>query len=385
MINSCGWFKFGYDPVSILHVWTKQSLVVTSGSLLADSGIVSCSYFAPNLEKPIPVEIEIGDTSPSKGRGVWYGFRIDYNSIFDDSPDFISWKFIDDFLTDAITCWPEYLFPRDRIPDLRIQGGWNNGAWQKNLVRTFAMWKGASFLESMSSVPDWHVGDTSLGLERWEYVDCESPQSSATLDYECADPNFVPFLGICKKVTGFQGKVPYLATLDRRSYIIPIEFTEPQTGPDGDTTSPCATYIYLNEKIFFEFEIRMYQIRLLFVYYYGFRDLSVEPNYWPVDYSCVPVSPFSPRKPKDIFSNGFMLPYCVWRQCIDSIPNAWSAWRRPPRQVLGDGRLEKSYVGGVKPEYSEIFLPSFVGGYSAGIRNEDYRMTCIAPTCVSQI
>lgn len=378
-MKSCGWLQYEYEPLIIRHAWTNQSLHLVSGNALSDAGLISCIYSAPNLAQSISIPIEITNVALHKGQGYWFGFRINYNSILSGVPDFASWKFLDEFLIDAVTCWPENFSAAKKFPTLRIEGGWTNGVWNPQLIRLFSFQKDESFLERSQTLPkDPCVPGNSHIEEIWRYVDCERPDAKATLDYECEPPNYVPFLHVDAMVRGFQGKVPYLVTQDDHSYIIPVRFNEVSMGPDAGIR-PTAEYIYLNEKYFFVFNVGWREIDLMFVHYYGFRDFLIGREYWPLNYSSIPVSPFSARKPRDIFSNGFVLPYGIWRSCIDCFSNAWSVWRRPSRQVVKDG-LESSYVGGIEPQYEAFIPPVFKGGFSAGVRNDRYAMTyCAQP------
>ena len=331
------------------------------------------------MDGDIPVVIEITDVSLNQGQGHRFGFRINYNRIFQDIPDFATWKFIDEFLTDAITCWPADFASANKFPTLRVEGGWSGGVWNRNLVRLFSFGKDGAFLKRAKSTPEYPGFDgASCADEGWKYIDCISPQSEASLSYQCEPPNYVPYLASEAEICGFQDRVPYLVSCNGRAYIIPIKFREVVMGPDGEDR-PRATYIYLNEDYFFEFEVwPFHEIRLSNVHYYGFRYLNANREIWPLSYSHELVSPLSPRKPRDIFTNGFVLPFSTWRRSVDSVSNAWSVWPHPPRQVKRE-QLTQSYVGGT--EYKEYCPPSFVGGFSAGIRNESYRMTyCAHPS-----
>jgi hypothetical protein len=368
-MNTCGWFKFEYDPLAIRHVYTNQSVTVKDGRAINRDGILVCEYASPNNGDSIQFDLELDNITRAREFHV-PEFRVNYNSIFTSPPDYQRWKLIDDFLTDALTCWPEFLADRKRSPpNLRIEGGWCNGRWTPRLIRLFSFWKDATFLErAQTSTPAEPTYILRKADQQWEYVDCESPHQRAALDYVCPPPSFVPYLGHDEPVTGFQGTVPYLVTTDRRAYIAPISFGE-SMGHD-DCLHPHANYIYLNDNLFYQFEMRdQSKMWMYFIHYFGFRDFRVGESYWPLALgSNEPVPPQSPRKPNDIFTNGFVLSYRVWRESMDAITDAWSAWRNPARKVVG---LRDSYVGGFDPKHSDsFFFPEFYGGYSAGLSNE---------------
>ena len=369
-MNTCGWFKFEYDPLTIRHAHTNQSVTVRDGGALNCDGTLVCEYASSNDGDSFLFDIAIDNITRARKFNV-PEFRVSYNSIYTSPPDYSRWKFIDDFLTDALTCWPEFLADRRSSPNLRVEGGWCNGRWAPNLIRLFSFEKDATFLErSQTATPAETTYSLRKTEQQWEYVDCETPHQKAKLDYGCPPPSFVPYLGHDDPVSGFQGKVPYLVTKDRRAYIAPVSFSE-SMGHD-DCLHPHANYIYLNDNFFFQFEMRdQSKIWMYFIHYFGFRDFKVGPIYWPLALgSNEPVPPQFPRKPNDIFTNGFVLPYRVWRESVDAIFDAWSAWRNPARKVIG---LHDSYVGGFDPKHSDsFFFPGFYGGYSAGLSNERF-------------
>ncbi len=365
-MKTCGWFKFEYDPLTIRHVYTNQSVTLRNGGALNRDGVWTCEYVSPNDGDSILFDLKF-DLSCTKNFQV-PEFRLNYNSIFASPPDYSRWKLIDDFLTDALTCWPEFLPGRRSSPFLRVEGAWCNGRWTPSLTRLFSSAKSEYFLKSaQTSTPAEPAYTLRQADQQWEYVDCEFPQKQAALDYTCLPPAYVPYLGHNEPVTGFQGKMPYLVTKDRRAYIAPISFGE-SMGHD-DCLHPHADYIYINDNYFYQFEIRdQSAITLYHIHYYGFRDRMVDENYWPLALTSnwQPASPSIARKPDDIFSNSFNLPYRLWREGMDAITDAWSAWRRPSRKVLG---LNDSYVGGFGPNRHSL---RFYRGYSAGLSNDGF-------------
>ncbi len=366
-MNPCGWFKFEHDPLTIRHVYTNQSVTVRGGGTLNCDGVWSCEYVSPNDGDSILFDLKF-DISCSRNFQV-PEFRLNYSSIFTTPPDYLRWKLIDDFLTDALTCWPEFLPGRRSSPYLRVEGAWCNGRWTPSLIRLFSSAKSEYFLKSaQTATPAEPAYTLRQADQQWEYVDLEFPQKQAALDHTCLPPAFVPYLGRDEPVTGFQEKMPYLVTKDRRAYIAPISFSE-SMGHD-DCLHPQATYLYLNDNFFYQFEMRDQSVifMLHFIHYYGFRDLMVDKSYWPLapQSNWQPVSPSFPRKPDDIFSNNFKLPYRLWREGMDAITDAWSAWCRPSRKVVG---LNDSYVGGFA--HNRLAM-KFFGGYSAGLSNDNF-------------
>jgi hypothetical protein len=365
IMNTCGWFKFEYDPLAIRHVHTNQSVTVRDGGALNHDGIWSCEYVSPNDGDSVLLDIKFDITCSRNFQAPT--LRLDYNSVFTTPPDYLRWKFIDDFLTDALTCWPKFLPDRKNSPDLHVEGAWCNGRWTPSLTRVFSSAKDGSFLKrAQTSTP---AGPYTLRQadRHWEYVDYEIPQQKAALDYTCLPPSFVPFLGRNEVVTGFQGKVPYLVTKDRRTYIIPILFSERME--HDYCLHPHAKYMYVNEDVFYQFEMRDQSVIFMnFVHCYGFRDLMIEKNYWPLALKSnwQPLSPSVPRNPDDSFSNLFKLPYHLWKEGMDAITDAWSAWRRPSHKVVG---LNDSFVGGFTLNRATM---KFFGGYSAGLSNDNF-------------
>lgn len=366
-MSTFGWFQFKRDPITIRHVNTNQSVTLKEGGDLTRDGVWSCEYVSQNDSDSILFDMEF-DLTCSRNFS-FPELRLNYNSIFTTPPDYTRWKLIDDFLTDALTCWPEFLRDRRASPYLRVEGAWCNGRWTPSLIRLFSSAKSESFIKSAAtSIPAEPIYNMRHAKQRWEYVDCEFPQNQAKLDYACRPPTYVPYLGRDEPVTGFEGRVPYLVTKDPHAYIVPIYFRESMEHDYG--LHPHAKYIYINDNTFYEFEMRdQYLIpQLHFTRGYGFRDLTVEKYYWPLALSNLqPASPSFPRNPDDTFSNLFVLPYGLWREEIDALTDAWSAWRRPSRKV---GGLKDSYVGFDRNRLS-ITLQ---GGYSAGLRNDDFRV-----------
>lgn len=365
-MNTCGWFKFEYDPLTIRHIYTNQSVTVRNGGVLDRDGVWSCEYISPNDRDSIQFNMKFDACLKNFNKSP--EFVLNYNDIFTTAPDYSHWKLIDDFLTDALTCWPNLIPGKGISPCLHVEGAWCNGRWQPNLTRLFSPFKDGSFLKraqtSTPAEPSYALRQTD---QQWEYVGCEIPQQQAALDYTSLPPSFVPFLGRDEAVTGFLGKVPYLVTKDRRAYIIPILFHELME--HDFCLHPHAKYMYVGEKYFHEFDMRDQSVIFMRkVHCYGFRDPMIEKNYWPLALKSnwQPVSPSFPRDPNDPFSNLFDLTYRLWREGMDAITDAWSAWHRPSLKVAG---LKDSYVGGFGPNRTNM---KFFGGYSAGLSNDNF-------------
>jgi hypothetical protein len=367
-MNTCGWFKFDYDPLTIRHVHTNQSVTVRDGCALKHGENLSCEYVSPNDGDSVlfDIEFDIGCSRNFKAPEC----RLDYNIVFTTPPDYSRWKFIDDFLTDAFTCFPKSLTNKKYSPCLHVEGAWCNGKWIPGLTRVFSSAKDGSFLKrAQTSVPPepYILGKAD---RHWEYVDCNFPQQQAALDYACLPPSFVPFLGRDEAVTGFQGKVPYLVTKDRSAYIFPISFSEIME--HDFCLHPHAKYIYLNENVFYQFDMRDELVIFMnFVHCYGFRDLMIEKNYWPLasKSNWQPLSPSVARNPDDLLYDLFKLPHHLWKDGMDTITDAWSAWHRPSRKVVG---LTDSCVGGFALNRATM---KFFGGYSAGLSNDNFCVT----------
>lgn len=54
-----------------------------------------------------------------------------------DSPPYGLWRRVDDCITDAFACWPALPRYELALGQVGIRGGWLNGDWRENFVRTF--------------------------------------------------------------------------------------------------------------------------------------------------------------------------------------------------------------------------------------------------------
>ena len=145
-----GWWMFEAGQAGIVHATTGQALrhlgVAQPETALPRSRNriwMVFSYRDPDIELPLLVEWRNVPSAADKSRPlVW---RVDYvrsallwaakTHAAQPCPSYGLWRRIDDFLTDALACWPAHAVTGAKPGRIAFNGGWLNGRWTSELYR----------------------------------------------------------------------------------------------------------------------------------------------------------------------------------------------------------------------------------------------------------
>lgn len=358
-----GWFEYSENPRTITNYLTGQKLAVVSGDISASLPELICEYSDSEISHPIYISIGFGG---SNGTSI----QCDYGRAFQTAPAYGYWRRIDDFLTDALLGWPEFVFKPVWFT-LTVIGGWRSSCWQPQLKRVFSGRKSGT-PEQIAHYPisEPYLILLSIALPGgWHYVDLENPSPKADLHFKCVDPLNIPHINSTDKLSGFQGLVPYLEREDQQAYIFPA-LIEPYA-LRGEDPVALVWYTYADENIFFTFRSHpIYDLELSYCKDYGFRQLPPQREYWPNDGMGNLVPGDMPRG----LTRASYLSYRVWRQVTTTIRDAWPTWKTPPRKIEIDSSVVLPETYG-KSAYVGNFGPTISHGYCAGMVNSWFQLS----------
>ena len=131
-----GWFEYKQEPIRIANYLTGQELVVTS--VTEQDHITSyCGLYKDSeIEQPLKFFIHHGFKKIK-------GIRLDYRDFIPNSLPYGYWRRVDDFLIDALLCWPSSLGQSGWFW-LDTFGGWRNGVWNPEFHRQFSSRKASA-------------------------------------------------------------------------------------------------------------------------------------------------------------------------------------------------------------------------------------------------
>lgn len=129
-----GWFEYGERPREITNFLTGQKLTVLTGDISTPNLDLKCVYSDSELQQTVHISI-FRESCFSGGR-----IELDYGNAFSESLAYSHWRRLDDFLLDALTCWPDFLF-NGVNGALWVIGGWCNGRWEPKFKRFYLVGK----------------------------------------------------------------------------------------------------------------------------------------------------------------------------------------------------------------------------------------------------
>ncbi|HLG84697.1 MAG TPA: hypothetical protein VKY22_27140 [Bradyrhizobium sp.] len=155
-----GWWLFDADQVQIIHATTGQVLRSlghpNSGHGLTESGNriwMSFEYRDRDIRVPLLIEWR---NIPSAVGGRPLVWRVDYirsamlwradTNSQPAFPPYGVWRRVDDFLTDALACWPAHAQTGAKPGRIAFNGGWLNGSWTSTFYR--CVWASTPLRES---------------------------------------------------------------------------------------------------------------------------------------------------------------------------------------------------------------------------------------------
>jgi hypothetical protein len=145
-----GWWLFDADQAQIIHATTGQILRSlghpNSGPGLTESGNriwMSFEYRDRDIRFPLLIEWR---NVPSAFGGRPLVWRVDYirsamlwraeTNAQQAYPPYGVWRRLDDFLTDALACWPTHARTGAKPGRIAFNGGWLNGSWTSAFYRS---------------------------------------------------------------------------------------------------------------------------------------------------------------------------------------------------------------------------------------------------------
>ena len=213
-----GWWLFDAGKYQIIHATTGQVLRFVghsnSGPGLTESGNriwMSFEYRDRDISFPLVIEWR---NVPSTAGGRPLVWRVDYirsaglwrveTNAQQAFPPYGLWRRVDDFLTDALACWPAHPKTGAKPGRIAFNGGWLNGSWTSALYRcvhgssplvvsTDAFQSAA--IEPLTAkppepwrllppgrpkTPPWRTGETDLwsevraAIDSWSYLGAEN-------------------------------------------------------------------------------------------------------------------------------------------------------------------------------------------------------------------
>lgn len=183
-----GWFEFDPSPRKIVNYLTRQSLAITSSSDFSGGSSYDGHYSDHEISQPIRFLIR------KAVRNV-VDIELDYRESPIGCPDYGYWRRIDDFLVDALLCWPEFL-DQQVIFRLNTVGGWRCGVWTPELKRQFSGRKSGT-PDQMAKYPIAEPYIISLDTPvpmTWRHVDLVTPATKASFKFELLMGNDIPYL-----------------------------------------------------------------------------------------------------------------------------------------------------------------------------------------------
>lgn len=285
------------------------------------------------------------------------------------------WRRIDDFVVDALLCWPELGYIR-LASGVEVVGRWKEGRWSPTSRRRFSVGNRIND-EDASKCPVAEPVILPLDLPSpllWEYVDEKRPEAKATLCFERLPETHVPYLPRSSKVTGFQGKVPYLKRSDEKAFIFFSEL-QPFTHR-GEEPTTNLFYTYVDEDVFFTFRSALFSHNELGTSCsdYGYRQIPPPSELWttqPWDQNSAWDTPRQNRYGSSYLSH---LPYPVLLRVVHVLGDVWSLWPSPRRHVAVSKDLSlPDYFG--RDGWIGQHGPSITGNYKGGLMTGRFHLT----------
>ncbi|OQA32687.1 MAG: hypothetical protein BWY57_01756 [Betaproteobacteria bacterium ADurb.Bin341] len=351
-----GWFQFDNSPRRITNYLTDQELLVTSVTERQEVSIYCARYSDQEITRSLRFSIYLPRAERAE-------LTLDYGDITNECITYGYWRRLDDFLVDALLCWPEFLGRADII--LFVIGGWRSGVWQPKLRRVFC-----NTYNGMPPIADPCLTPIETSPSKvWNFFDVEFPATQANLKFEFIDRLNIPYLSRDSAIEGFQGLVPFLEREDKGAYIIFSEL-EPSSHR-GESPETNLYYTYVDQDIFFRFRSNPWRgLELWTAFYYGFRELPARREFWTTEPTGELVPGDQARRDNAHFN---YLSHPVWLRVLHALGDAWPAWGTPRRKVeigedvqLDETRGKVGFIGDYGPRVHH--------GFSAGMVNTNFEL-----------
>lgn len=314
-----GWFEYSNKPSRISNFLTGQNLVVSSTEEKGLLTTYECIYSDADISHPIRFSIEEDSNRSLR-------VRLDYPDIFPEPPTYGHWRRLDDFLVDALLCWPDFFCPTHHFY-LETTGCWRRSRWMRKLRRQFGGRKSAQG----SSIDNYVIAEpyvVPLDLPsppKWKLVNPDSIKIEASLNCQLLEDLNIPYLPRESPIEGFQGLVPYLEREDRKAYVFFKQAEVGYFGPGYIMTD--LSYTYIDQDVFFTFRSNPIDgINLGRCMNYGFREFPPSREFWTTNPLGVLIKGDTPRLQERIGFHFSSPSYFVWLRVIHAVGDAWSAW-----------------------------------------------------------
>lgn len=409
-MKTYGWYEYGTEPWSMRNTRTGQSIFAQSsiketekakflhswtnddkntffskhhrGKDFDASFEIKLIYKDADMSKIVPITIltyedEVrGKATPNeKYFPSELTIVINYNLLLEDS-SFLTienfygrWRRVDDFLTDALVCWPDTIFD-ERPNKLIIVGGWSQGQWTPDLKRTITCPR--IKLAESASQPIAESAIVPLDIrppQKWHYIDKENPKAGAKLIFSTDNEFATPFLSATSQVEGFQDATPYLIREDKAAYIF-VSKLDPSWFREDSIMN--IWYTYVDMEIFFTFRNTPLSYLELGsgIKDYGFRMLPPTKSLWASDHMGV-------IKESSYVSHlgSTSLSFAVWKNMTHIIPDAWLSWKSAPtpRHLKIDNSVPLPH-GSERTGYAGGYGGEATSGFSGGFKNFSHKI-----------
>ncbi len=356
-----GWFEYGQEALRIRNYLTGQQLVVSS--IAEESNVTAYAGHYSDSE----IEQQVGFSIHQNSQRVTE-IRFDYRELFSESPSYGRWCRIDDFMVDALLCWPEYL-DQTRMFFLHTTGGWRSGTWQPELRRQFSGRKDGTpdQLTNYIIAEPYVIPLETQAPPAWRLIDVNTSATEASMKFEFLANSNVPYLPRNSSVEGFQGVVPFLERNDQAAYII-FSKLEPSSHR-GEAPETHLYYTYVDQDIFFRFRSCPFVgLELGSCIDYGFREFPPCRKLWTTKPLGELVPGDEPRPVENVLSKFSYLSYPVWLRVLHALGDAWPAWGTPRKKIEIDRHIILPNTVG-RVGYIGNYGPTVKHGFSAGMHN----------------
>ncbi|GEM_PF-4208237 len=299
---------------------------------------------------------------------------VNYNISFPSNPEYNTWLRIDDFLMDALLCWPDAIF-EGRHEVLISIGAWQQGKWNPRMKRVFSDRRDYP-LEKSKNIPIADASLTPLNCitpSKWRYMDSGVPYKNIELNFLVDETYGVLHYDQKSPIDRFQNQVPYIYREDQKAFFF---LTKVVPGSHrGEDPMTYVHYTYVDEDIFLTFSSApSYGLQIHHCNNFGFRKLPPSQEFWASDlYGKIKAPPYFEReKPQPIY----WLSHGIWKRVVHAISEAWPAWK----DSIQDGERKKLEIDQsvqLPPYYGRTafagnYGPKIQGGFIGGLASGWY-------------
>ena len=356
-----GWFEYEQEPRRIRNYLTGPQLIVRLVSEHENLTSFDCQYSDSEIAHSVRF---LTHQDPKRPPGI----NVDYGDVFPDPSPYGRWRRIDDFLVDALLCWPE-LDGAMRMYGLHTTGGWRSGVWQSGFCRQFSGRKDGTpeQLANYVVAEPYVIPLETPTPAAWSLTDVKTPATEASLKFALLTDSKVPYISRNSPVAGFQGVVPFLERNDQAAYIF-FSSLEPSSHR-GEDPMTLLYYTYVDQDVFFTFRSHpSYGLELGTCIDYGYREYPPRRELWTTE-PLGELVPWDQSRPmKNVFSKFSYLSCPIWLRLLHAIGDAWAAWGTPREKIEIEKHVSLPNTYG-RVGFIGDYGPTTTHGFSAGMKN----------------